>query len=153
MELAGKLLARRRYSRGELRLKISKIAIDNDDVEAVLDRLEQLKLLNDSDYAYNFALSRVTQKGWGPNKVYDSLLRRCVAQELAQSAIDRVRLEVSDQSALTDYLRRHFRNVRPPTSPKEARKLIAHLRQRGYRDETILGVLRQLIPQFLQTGE
>ena len=54
MKKAGALLARRAYTRGELRDRLVKTSGETP-VESILDRLEQLNLLNDAAYAYNLA--------------------------------------------------------------------------------------------------
>ena len=95
MSQAGRVLSRRAHSRGELRRKLARHA-EPDLIEPVLDRLEELKLLNDADYAYNFALCRMKQDGWGPLKVFHSLRKHDVAPELVEKAIGRVRDEAGD---------------------------------------------------------
>ena len=150
LKKAAALLARRAYSRGEMRSRLSKFP--EEEVEVVLDRLEQLNLLNDAEYAYNHAFCRMKQAGWGPVKVHDFLLRHCVAPQLAESAIDRVRREISDGVALAEYLQRHCRKSKLPADPNGIRKLISHLRRRGFHENTIYGVLQQMIPAAIWRG-
>jgi len=153
---AGALLARRAFSRGELRDKLSAAAGDSR-VEAVLDRLEQLNLLNDADYAYNFALYRIRQLGWGPAKVRDSLLRRQVAPAIVESAIKRACEEADPLAALADYARKYLGKKDTAPDLKIARRLIAHLRRRGFEEDIIMSALKRVIPaalwQRLETGE
>lgn len=153
---AGNLLARRSYSCGEMRAKLSKLA-EPSDVEDALRRLVALDLLNDDDYAYNFAFSRIRQQGWGPIKVRHSLVRRQIAPQLIEAAIDRVRQEVGDRVILREYLDRHCRKTPLPRDRKGIQKLIGHLRRRGFVDATIYSTLRQVIPEAnwerFETGE
>jgi len=154
MKKAGAILARRACSRGELRNRLAKIAGETP-VEEVLDRLEQVNLLNDREYAYNFALHRIRQEGWGPAKVLDSLLRRHVEPEIAESALKRVRDEVDPSSILADYARKYFGKSAPDA--KRVRKMIAHLHRRGFAEDSILDALRRVVPAALmqryETGE
>lgn len=156
LKRAGTLLARRAYSRGDLRIRLSKLAEERQ-VETVLDRLEQLNLLNDADYAYNFALCRISQEGWGSAKVRDSLLRRHVAQDTVDSAIERARAEADEDTIIADYLQRHFRKTGPPTGIEGVRKLIVRLRRRGFDEDVIYRGLKRMVPaaflQHLITGE
>ncbi len=153
---AGNLLARRAYSRGEMRAKLAGLA-EADEVEAALDRLEALNLLNDSEYAYNFASGRMGAQGWGPIKVRHSLLRRHIAPQLIEAALDRVRAEVGDETILREYLNRHCRRAGLPNDRRGIQKLVGHLRRRGFSDATIYGTLRRLIPgaawECFETGE
>ena len=156
LKKAGSLLARRSYSRGELRNKLSGFA-EKSQVESVLDRLEQLNLLNDADYAYNFALCRTRQEGWGPAKILESLLRRHVDQTTIENALEGVRNELGDESILVEYIRKHCGKQGMPTDLKGVRKLVLHLRRRGFDEERIFGALKQMIPSALlqrfDTGE
>jgi SOS response regulatory protein OraA/RecX len=156
LKKAGTLLARRAYSRGELREKLRKTA-QAAEVESVLDRLEKLNLLNDLDYAYNFALCRVRQEGWGPAKLRESLLRRAVAQETVEAALKRVFDEVDPRSALADHVRKRFGKSGLPSDIPGVRRLILQLRRRGFDDDTIRGALKTIVPaallERLETGE
>ena len=153
---AGTLLARRAYTRGEMKSKLSPLASQKE-VDSALDRLEQLNLLNDAEYAYNFALCRIKEEGWGPIKVHHSLLRRHVAPLLVESAIDRVRQEISDSAALSEHLRRLCRKSGLPADLKGIRNLVLQLHRRGFHEDTIYSTLRRMIPadawQAFETGE
>jgi len=145
MRKAGALLARRPYSRGELREKLVRIA-GASPAESVLDRLEQLNLLNDADYAYNFALCRIKQDGWGPAKVQNALLRRQIRVTIIEGALERVRTELGGESALDSYLREYCGKRKPPSDVKSLRKLISHLLRRGFDEDSISAALRQIVP-------
>ncbi len=156
MHKAGALLSRRPYSRGELRAKLAALG-EAAEVEKTLDRLEELNVLNDATYSYNLASMWIKQAGWGPLKVRFHLLRRQVSAAVAESAVDRVRQEVSDGEALTAYLNRRARQKPMPEDRRGIRKLIGALRQRGFTDETIWTELRRRIPtaawKVFDTGE
>jgi regulatory protein len=156
MQKAGSLLARRPYSRGELRDKLAAHG-EPQPIEAVLDRLEQVNLLNDADYAYNSACRWIRHDGWGPAKVRHLLLRRKVPGPAVEEALDRVRRETSDTDALAAYLDRRGRTQPLPEDRKSIHRLILRLRRRGYGQEIIWSVLRQKIPaaswQDLDKGE
>jgi regulatory protein len=156
MHKAGSLLARRAYSRSELQRKLIAHA-EAPDVDAVLDRLEELNLLNDADYAYNAAIRWILQAGWGTIKVRHQLLRRGVSKPLAEEAIRRVRQDIDDHDALEKYLERKSGTGSSPGTRKEVRRLIQSLRRRGYPDEVIWTVLRKRVPavvwQTFDTGE
>jgi regulatory protein len=150
------LLAHRAYSRGELGSKLSKAAADHP-VDAILDHLEQLNLLNDAEYAYNFAFYRIKDKGWGPAKVHDSLLRRHISPKNIREALERIRSELGEEFALVEHLQKHCWKKGPPADPKEVRKLVWHLQRQGYDDQIIFRALGRVIPaivlQRFETGE
>jgi regulatory protein len=145
MQKAGLLLGRRAFSRGELRFRLLKFS-GEDEVESVLDRLEELGLLNDAEYAYNFALRRLRDMGWGPAKVRHSLMRKHIPAGAAEVALERVRGIVGDADVLNRYLDKLARNTGLPTDQRGIRKLMSHLRNRGFQDEQIWQSLRERIP-------
>jgi SOS response regulatory protein OraA/RecX len=154
---AGALLAHRAYSRGELKSKLAGLA-DEAQIGAVLNHLQQLNLLNDADYAYNFALHRIRQQGWSPAKAQHALVRRQVEMPVIERALERVQNEAGDQSAIiVEYIHKRCGKNGLPTEPKGVRKLILHLRQRGFDEDQILDALRRLFPaaalQPFETGE
>lgn len=142
---AGTLLARRAYSRGEIRLKLLEIA-EGPMVEPVLDRLEELKLLNDREYAYNFALSRIGREGWGPEKIRKALYRRQVSDPDISTALDRIRSLVGDDYALAEYLKKFLGKKGIPKDLNSVRNLVTHLRRRGYHRGSIFRELKQSLP-------
>jgi regulatory protein len=156
MQKAGALLARRSYSRGELKDRLAKIA-GVSGLEPVLDRLEQLNLLNDADYAYNFALCRIGRDGWSPARVERSLLRRQLSRATAEGAIARVQSELGHEAALAGYVREYCGRRGFPADLKSLRRLILHLRRRGFEEELIVNVVQPMIPaslwQRFETGE
>jgi regulatory protein len=143
LKKAGALLSRRGYSRGELRNKLLKFA-GNQQVESVLDRLEQLKLLNDTEYAYNFALYRIERQSWGSAKVHDDLRRRHVAPSIIEYVLQRVRNELGEETIPLEYIRKYCGKHWPPAEKKHLQRLIMHLRGRGFSDEAIEHALRKL---------
>ncbi|MBN2317796.1 MAG: regulatory protein RecX [Acidobacteria bacterium] len=150
------LLSRRAYSRGEIRQKLLKIA-DEPMVEIVLDRLEQLKLLNDLDYAYNFAFYRIGREGWGPEKIRRALYNRQVSDSNIATALDQIRSLVGDHYALADYLKKYFGKKGMPEDLNSARNLVSHLRRRGYHRNSIISVLKNMLPselmRYFETGD
>ena len=156
LKKAGTLLSRRGHSRGELRNKLLKLASDHQ-VEVVLDRLEQLKLLNDAEYAYNLALYRIGRQSWGPAKVHHDLRRRHVAPTIIENALQRVRNELGEETIPLEYIQKYCGKHWPPTDKKHIQKLIMHLRGRGFSDEAILHALKRIpatpVLQHFEMGE
>jgi regulatory protein len=147
LQKAASLLARRAYSRGELRKKLE-LAAAEPELEAALNRLEQLKLLNDDDYAYNFAFCRIRQEGWGPAKVRNALRQRQIDPATADSVLERIQIEIGEESALETYICKYLGKRKTPCNPRETRRLISHLQQRGFSREPIMRAVRRLIPDI-----
>jgi SOS response regulatory protein OraA/RecX len=151
MKHAAALIARRAHSRGELRRKLAAAQKTEEAgaIEAVLDRLEHLNLLNDAEYAYNFAFYRIKDLGWGEEKVREALFDRDIAKAAADRAIDRVLEEIATDGmddALMDYINSYCRKHGTPSTVKDAQKLARHLAGRGFDENRIIGALQRIIP-------
>jgi len=151
MRRAAAIIARRAHSRGELRRKLiaAQKAEEPDMIEAVLDRLEHLNLLNDAEYAYNFAFYRIKDLNWGEEKVREALLDRDVAKAAADRALDRVREEMTPDGmddALMEYVESYCRKHGIPSTPKDAQKMAGRLAGRGFDENSIIGALQRIIP-------
>jgi regulatory protein len=146
MQKAGAILGRRSYSSGELRAKLTSPQADAAAIEEVLTRLQDVGLLNDAEYAYNFAFRRMNEMAWGESKVYHSLVRRHISPYLAEAAIQRVHEQISEDTVLGRYLDKVASRGRIPADQKGIRKLIAHLRSRGFSEDHIWRCLREKVP-------
>ncbi len=147
-------MARRAYSRGELQDKLMEYA-EKAQVEMALDRLESLNLLNDADYAYNFALYRIRRHGWGASKVIDSLLKRRVDKDVIESAMVRIRNEGIQEISLQTQIEKYCRKKGQPASSKDIEKMISHLRRCGFEEEDITYALKEALSNSVsfETGE
>ena len=156
LKKAAVLLARRSYSRGELRDKLLRTAAAAQ-VESTLNRLEQLNLLNDAEYAYNFALYRIEREVWGVAKVIDALRRRQVEPEIIEDALRRVQCELGVETVPVEYMQKYCGERWPPTDPAHIQKLITHLRRRGFGERAIGRALKGILPgplyQRFEIGE
>ena len=165
MKRAAALIARRAHSRGELRRKLAAAQNVGEAcaIEAVLDRLEHLNLLNDAEYAYNFAFYRIKDLGWGEEKVRKALSDRDVAKAAADRALDRVREETAPggtggiAGALIEYIESYCRKHGTPSTVKDSQKLARRLIGRGFDEDRVIGALQRIIPpetfRHFETGD
>jgi len=157
MKKAGAFLARWAHSRADLRRRLAPFGSD-EQVDFALGHLERLNLLNDSDYAYNFALRRIRRLGWSSAKVRTALLGHQVASSIIDLALDRVRSESGgEDSVIREYLLKRYGKGGLPADVKGVRRLIMHLRRRGFEEENIVRALKGEIPDAalrrFETGE
>lgn len=89
MEYAGRLLARREYSVGELRRKLARRWPGSDEIEPAIERLLEDGLLSDRRFAEAFARSRVA-RFQGPRKIRAELAGRSVSETDIEAALQEV---------------------------------------------------------------
>jgi regulatory protein len=149
---AASLLAKRSYSKEELREKLSRYA-ENASIEAVLARLEQLNLLNDAEYAYNFALCRIRQLRWSSRKIEHALIQKGVSSSSIESALERANAELGDADILQEEIKKYCGRKGVPHDLKSFGKLHSRLRQRGFDEESVMNAIHALFPDAIETGE
>ena len=134
------LLARREYSRTELRDKLAAGGDHEADavsaVETLLDELTALGLLSDA----RFAQSIVRQKSGGYSKraIGAALKARGVAGDAAADALAGV--DADDFDAMVALWRRRF--GKPPANDKEKARQVRFLQSRGFALSAIFKLLR-----------
>gem|GEM_PF-534350 len=148
MKKAAALLARRPLCRADLGARLARAA-PGTPVEPVLDRLEQLDLLNDAEYAYNFALHRMKRQGWGPARVDAALGRVGVPPPVIDAALGRVRGQLGEDAGLGAEIDRLWARRGVPRTPAEARSLADALARRGFARDRISAALRRRLPAAL----
>jgi regulatory protein len=134
------LLARREYSRVELRDKLAaggdRDVADVDAIETLLDELAALGFLSDA----RFAQSVVRQKSGGYSKraIGATLKARGVGGEAATRALDGV--DVDDFDAMVALWHRRFGT--PPADDREKARQVRFLQSRGFSLSAIFKLLK-----------
>lgn len=131
-------LSRREYSRRDLARKLMEKLEEGetrDDVEAVLTRLEGMKLLSDERYAEMKA--RISASRMGDRKIHMELRRSGVDEETARAAVE----TIEEPEAVRAWRIWSRRWSEPPENWKEREKMIRYLAYRGFSMSSILKVL------------
>lgn len=81
-------LSRRPYGKKELIRKICEKGHEKASAEKACERLEELGLLNDEEYARILAEELFERKGYGKKRINQELVYRGIDREIAQNAVD-----------------------------------------------------------------
>lgn len=109
MAYAARTLASRAQSISELRVKLTRKAAHQTDVDDVLRRLKEAGFLNDQKFAESFANWRRENDGFGKSRVMRDLMARRVASAVAKSAADAAYAEVDERAMIENFLARKYR--------------------------------------------
>lgn len=107
------LLARRPFSRKELRGRLGRDFESADVVDAALDWLESRRLLDDRRLADDAVRAAVTRKGWGRRKVEQWLQGRGIEADLAAEAAGGIDPEEEARQAAALAARQRARGKQP----------------------------------------
>ena len=106
--------------------------------EAVADRLTELGLLNDEEYART-VVRHYDAKGYGPRKLRDELYRRGVPRSFWEDALGE---REPDNSQIDKLARQKLRGAEP--TRENLKKVSDYLARRGYGWEEISAALERL---------
>lgn len=105
--------------------------------EGVADRLEDLGLLNDGEYART-VVRHYAAKGYGPRKLRDELYRRGVPREFWEEAMEE---REPDEGQIDKLVRQKLRDAEP--TRENLKKVSDWLARRGYGWEEISAALKR----------
>jgi regulatory protein len=129
-------LARREYSRVELRTKLLPHVQEGDDIEAVLDDLAKRGWLSDERAAEQMVNQRRSR--FGARRIAHELRRKGIAENLIDAALPQ--LMESELDAVRDVWQKKFGVL--PRDAKEKARQVRFLQSRGFSMEAIFGLFK-----------
>ena len=136
------LLGRRMYTQAELRDKLRKKGATDTDIDAILNRLVELKLSDDSTFAESYVAGRKHRKG--PHALRQELNRKGVAKTTIAETLDDFGKD-DERRAVTRLLDKHAWRFQKAIQKDDVRKAKAKaygfLARRGFSSEVVSEVL------------
>ncbi len=131
LEYAVSLLAQRPYSEGELETRMLRLGYRPVTCEMVLHKLKKNNLLDDADFARQWAEARA-RRGLGPQRIAGELRRKGVSAEETQAAIETLDDE-THLAAATALAAKFLPGGKPGEDRRKAhQRVLAALARRGY---------------------
>lgn len=140
------LLEHRAHSKKELTDKIARAEFDREAAQRAADRMEELGLIDDEDYARRLAQTLFTVKRFGTRRVRQELRLKGIADEIIEAVLE----EFSTDSDETEENIRAILERKYPaawTDEKVRRRAVAALQRYGYGFEDIFRVLSDETPE------
>jgi regulatory protein len=147
MDRALNLLAHRARSARELRRRLLQKGEPAPLVEAALERLARMGLIDDAEYARQVARSTAVVRGASKRRVRQELFRRGVASEIADAAIEQVYADESvDAGEIIERAARKRLKALGGLDPEtRRRRLYGFLARRGYESDEIRATLERVL--------
>ena len=124
-------LAGRARSRKELADKLAQRNVPPELATRLLDRFEEVGLVDDSAFARAWVSDRQRSKGLAPRALAQELRRKGIDDEVVKEALDDVSAESQEEAART-LVRRKLRSVRGVDDVVATRRLVSLLARKGY---------------------
>jgi regulatory protein len=134
-------LTGRARTRAELRSKLASRHVPPEVAERLLDRFEEVGLVDDAAFAQAWVESRQASKGLAPRALAQELRRKGVADDVAGEALSAVDDEAQEQAA-RGLVRRKLRSMRGLDSTTATRRLVGMLARKGYSSGLAFAVVR-----------
>ena len=142
-ERALRLLGTRSYTAAQLRERLERYA-EPDIAAQTVERMEELGLIDDEQYALACARDLLRLKGYAPRRIYQELCRRGIAQWMAQEAVNGLEEDQSDQRLLELVRRKYGKSLGDPKGKQRAFQGLARL---GYGYEEIRRAIAQVLEE------
>jgi regulatory protein len=149
---AYRLLSMRPHSEKELEKKLREKGFPAVVIKEALEKLHDLKYLNDESFSIGWARDLAVNKLRGNRKIIASLREKGVASQLIDDAIAAARLEISEEEAIAVLVRKKAAKKKPTAFDiKEKQRIFQSLMGRGFPPGLILNKLGKAVEEEIDT--
>ena len=139
-ERAMGLLSARSYTAHQLKEKLSRYA-DEEASQAAVERMEELGLVNDEEYAFVYARDLYHLKRYSPRRIVQELQRKGIDSQLAREAASQFE-EDTTMEQLVELVRRKYGKYLG--EEKGRNRAVGGLSRMGYSYEEIKSAIRRV---------
>ena len=133
MNRAFRLLAAKPRSVAELRERLMEKNWTNlEIVNAVIEKLEDYKYLDDQQYASDLAVSKLRQKPQGKRKLQQSLSQKKLSKETVDEAITTAFEKLPEDDLIDQAIAKRLRLKGKPETREDVKKFYDHLLRQGF---------------------
>lgn len=129
-------------SRAELAAKLARKRVPPEVAETLLDRFEDVGLVDDAAFARDWVESRQASRGLARRALTVELQRKGVASEVIAEAVSEVSADDEDAAA-RDLVRRRLRSLSRYDDATVVRRLTGMLARKGYPPSVVFRVVRE----------
>jgi regulatory protein len=140
------LLAKKRYSSGEMRKKLTTKSQDSDEMEKVMARLNELNYLNDGEYAGLFIEDQLRRAPQGILMIKKRLEAKGLDRQQIMRAIEIKHIDEKEFARKALIKKMRFISRQEPSKINE--KLYRFLLSRGFTPRTAMAVLEEQAGQL-----
>jgi regulatory protein len=129
-------------TRAQLRAAMDRKAIPEDVATAVLDRFQEVNLIDDEEFARQWVQSRHLGRGLAPRALAYELRQRGVADETVKEAVDELTPD-DELLAARELVRRKAASMRNDDPQRRIRRLAGMLARKGYGGGIAMQAIRE----------
>lgn len=137
-------------SRHQLLTKLLERDVSEQVAEEILDRYEEVQLIDDAEFARMWVRSRAQTRSLARSAIKRELADKGITGELAEEALSQ-RTDEDERAAAEDLVRRKLRPLADPDDrverDKQVRRLVAMLGRKGYAPSLAFSIVKDLLEQ------
>lgn len=144
-------LAARPRTAHEVRQKLHRSGVPDEVADAVMARLQAQGALDDAAYTHAYLTSRLSSRGYGPQRLRRELHQRGIHRTLLEEAVQQdLAPEDVLAAARAQAAKRWPRLSRETDLAKRRQKLFGFLRRRGFPSATVQQVITELTQEAVE---
>ncbi len=145
---AYRLLSLRPHSEKELEKKLREKGFPAVVIKEALEKLHDLKYLNDASFALQWARNLAVNKLWGNRKISAGLQEKGIQARLIDDAVASARQELTEEAAIKILIRKKAAKKKAPLlDVKEKQRIFQSLMGRGFPPGLILKELGKKVEE------
>jgi regulatory protein len=133
-------------TRSELAVRLAKKNVPDDVARRLLDRFEEVGLIDDAAFAREWVASRQPGKGLAGRALAQELRRKGVDDELAREALDTIN-PADEERAARLLVRKKLRSLTRVDETTATRRLVGMLARKGYGPSMAYAVVKDELAQ------
>jgi regulatory protein len=145
-------LVGRARSRRELADKLAQRHVPEELATRLLDRFEEVGLVDDAAFAHSWVEGRHAARGLAPRALAQELRRKGVADEVARDALDQLGVDELEEAARA-LIRKKLRSLERFDDATKTRRLVGLLARKGYSPGFAYAVVKEELGESEDTGE
>ncbi len=131
-------------SRAELATKLARRHVPDEVAGPLLDRFEEVGLVDDASFAREWTQSRQSSRGLARRALGVELRRKGVAPEVIDEALEQVS-DDSEREAARRLVQRKLRSLSSVDEATQVRRLVGMLGRKGYSPGLAFAVVREVV--------
>lgn len=129
-------------TRAQLADALARRGVPDDVADAVLDRFQEVLLVDDEEFARQWVQTRHTGRGLARRALAHELARRGVADETVREAVDEITPD-DELAAARALVRRRLPSMRADDPARRTRRLASMLARKGYGSAVAFRAIRE----------
>ena len=128
---------------GELKGKLKNKGFSSEEIEATLEYLVEIKLLDDRAFTKSWIAYRLARP-FGFRRIYSELSGKGVAKDIIEEAIAQAKSQYVEPDVILEVARRRLERLSGIDPQKKKKRLCDFLLRRGFAVDAVMKVLRKL---------